>query len=105
MLLEFLRSLKQDISEMREDVQSQGVVLAKVEAGYDKHHARSLHNEELVKTTREDSKKMFEALRAEIEPIKRHVAAWGGVAKFFALVGTAATVLGGTLALIKFLAS
>lgn len=90
---------------MREVQTAQTTILAKVESGYDQHHARSLYNEELVKTTRDDSKKMFEALRAEIEPIKKHVAAWGGVAKAFALIGTAGTILGGTLALIKFLTS
>lgn len=105
MLLEFLKGLKEDISDMRETLSAQSVVITKVEAGYDQHHARSLHNEELVRTTRDDSKKMFEALRAELEPIKRHVAAWGGVAKAFALIGTAGTILGGALALIKFLAS
>jgi hypothetical protein len=103
MLLELLKGMRTDISEMRQVQTEQGAVIAEVKIGYQQHHQRSLYNEELVKATREDSKKMFESLQSEINPIKTHVAAWGGVAKGLAIIGSLATITAAVVGLIKFL--
>lgn len=111
MLLELLKGLKADITDVRETVQHQGIILTRVEIGYEAHHNRSLHNEQVAKTAREDSlaarndaKKMFDALQAEISPLKSHVAAWGGVAKAIAVIAAVGSVATAIFGAVKFFA-
>lgn len=58
----------------------------------DEHQRRSLANEKIV-----------ELVRAEIDPLKKHVAAWAGAGKVLAIAGTVASVLGAVVAILKFL--
>lgn len=56
----------------------------------EEHQRRSLANEEAIGM-----------MRVELDPIKRHVAMWGGVAKAGAAIGTVVGVIVGIVEIVK----
>jgi hypothetical protein len=104
MLRDLLGRIDAKLDKLDSRVDDQGQTLVRVEAGYHEHHRRSLSNEEMVKLTREESKRMYQKLQAEIAPIKAHVAAFSGAGKALQLFGTIAALAVALIAVWKHLA-
>lgn len=104
LLSEILQEMRLDIKEQGKELAEAIRVLTEVRIGYHEHHRRSLSNEELVKITRQEAEEKMKAIQAQIEPLKNHVAAWGGVNKTLLVLGTIAGIVASGVALIKFVA-
>lgn len=71
--------------------------LDRVETNLGEHMRRSAAAEEANRLTRQE----LALMRSEIEPVKAHIAAWGGVAKALGILGGAAGLLAGVYNLYK----
>ena len=83
-VLEALERIEERLDSMESIQKLHGTML-------EEHVRRSLLNEEHIKIAREEHK----ALVAAVEPLRMHVAAWGGVSKALTVLATLSGLLFG----------